>query len=324
MSPTQLESQPAWQTCASLPIARDTPTNLFATTATPLLFLSRRRTNRRIGLQNKFIHSKTLAARRGIAQNASSSECSSPQSSFSFRFSPRSPSSSRSPPPSTASPIDPSSSSGSGIRRHPRIQVSSLLTFSQTRSYHLEVIQQPQRAAEHGMALLSRLSLTPPVIARLIVRDYAGNSITLENELPHLVAHLSLYSETGNLVSEAGFPIGQWGQAPPLLYGSLVSSINQLEDPQGNMGLFFIFPDVSIRDRGIFQLGISLLKLPSPIPSANPNTRVDQGAVLAQARTATFEVLPRDQYIASPQTQLTRWFISHGARMLAPPAPTSG
>lgn len=128
------------------------------------------------------------------------------------------------------------------------------------------------------MALLSRLSLTPPVIARLIVRDYAGNSITLyvyflllrtpslfdtrENELPHLVAHLSLYSETGNLVSEAGFPIGQWGQAPPLLYGSLVSSINQLEDPQGNMGLFFIFPDVSIRDRGIFQLGISLLKLP--------------------------------------------------------------
>lgn len=133
MSPTQLESQPAWQTCASLPIARDTPTNLFATTATPLLFLSRRRTNRRIGLQNKFIHSKTLAARRGIAQNASSSECSSPQSSFSFRFSPRSPSSSRSPPPSTASPIDPSSSSGSGIRRHPRIQVSSLLTFSQTR-----------------------------------------------------------------------------------------------------------------------------------------------------------------------------------------------
>jgi hypothetical protein len=51
------------------------------------------------------------------------------------------------------------------------------------------------------------------------------------------------------------------GQPPPILYGSLVSSLNHLEDHNGNMGLFFLFPDVSIRWRGRFQLGVTLLRI---------------------------------------------------------------
>jgi len=51
------------------------------------------------------------------------------------------------------------------------------------------------------------------------------------------------------------------GQSPPILYGNLVSSVDQLEDLQGNLGLFFLFPDVSIRWRGRFQLGVSLLRI---------------------------------------------------------------
>lgn len=50
-------------------------------------------------------------------------------------------------------------------------------------------------------------------------------------------------------------------ESPPILYGNLVSSVSQLEDLQGNMGLFFLFPDVSIRSRGRFQLGISLVRI---------------------------------------------------------------
>jgi len=50
-------------------------------------------------------------------------------------------------------------------------------------------------------------------------------------------------------------------QHPPILYGHLVSTVEQLEDLQGNMGLFFLFPDVSIRSRGRYQLGVTLTRI---------------------------------------------------------------
>lgn len=41
-------------------------------------------------------------------------------------------------------------------------------------TYYLEVVQQPQRAAEFGASSLSRLPLAPPLIVQLSVRDAAG------------------------------------------------------------------------------------------------------------------------------------------------------
>lgn len=82
-------------------------------------------------------------------------------------------------------------------RPTPRIQVASLLADPQTRyiiffslslfalvhfliggrSYHLEIVQQPQKTAEFGQSNLSRLPVTPPIIAQLTVRDPSGNSV---------------------------------------------------------------------------------------------------------------------------------------------------
>lgn len=81
-----------------------------------------------------------------------------------------------------------------------------------------------------------------------------------EAELPFLIAHLSLFSGDGSTALDMGSSIGR-GHSPPILYGNLVSSIDQLEDLQGNMGLFFVFPDVSIRWRGQFQLGITVIRI---------------------------------------------------------------
>ncbi|KIK07769.1 hypothetical protein K443DRAFT_86518, partial [Laccaria amethystina LaAM-08-1] len=128
------------------------------------------------------------------------------------------------------------------------------------RTYHLRVVQHPLRTAEFGLANLSRLPLTPPMIAQLIIRDPSGNSVVPEAELPFLVAHLSLYSGDGSRSLDMGSSIGR-GHTPPILYGNLVSSVDQLEDLQGNMGLFFLFPDVSVRWRGQYQLGITLSRL---------------------------------------------------------------
>lgn len=202
------------------------------------------------------------------------------------------------------------------VRRQPRIQVSSLLSESYTRTYQLQVVQQPLKTAEFRNASLSRLPLTPPLVARLVVRDPSGNPVIPQAELPFLIAHLSLYTDNGLTRMDVGYTMGQ---GPPLLYGNLVSSLDILEDLQGNTGLFFIFPDVSIRWCGRFQLGISLLRISSPFStdSSGNITLAEQGTVLAETRTDPFDVLPQDQYTAAPQTRLTQSFLRQGARMFS-------
>jgi hypothetical protein len=51
------------------------------------------------------------------------------------------------------------------------------LTGVQRRSYQLNIVQHPQKAAEFGYANLSRLPLTPTMVVRLTVRDANGKSI---------------------------------------------------------------------------------------------------------------------------------------------------
>jgi hypothetical protein len=143
-----------------------------------------------------------------------------------------------------------------------------------------------------------------------------------QDELPFLIAHLSLFAENGTTPLDMGSSTTGQGyrQAapPPILYGNLVSSVDYLEDQNGNKGLFFIFPDVSIRWRGRFQLGITLVRISrrvtamsGQLPAAmlyislrfsrRPDSPgiAEQGTTLAQARTGTFEVLPRHEYIAA-------------------------
>ncbi|KAF9462955.1 velvet factor-domain-containing protein [Collybia nuda] len=265
-----------------------------------------------------------------IEFSLASSGHSSPNSSITSPiFSPNGSSSSRSPASSQSSFTEGSPYSSHLIRRQPRIQVASLLADPFTRTYHLEVIQHPQKTAEFGQASLSRLPLTPPIIARLTVRDPSGNSVVPEAELPFLIAHLSLFSGDGLTALDMGSAIGR-GQSPPILYGNLVSSVDQLEDLQGNTGLFFVFPDVSIRWRGSFQLGITVMRisrqvmwkvynyLPHTLLRSEPSGAMgvsDHGTLLAEARTRSFEVLPQNLYTAVPPTRLTQCFLRQGARM---------
>ncbi|KAF8159793.1 velvet factor-domain-containing protein [Crassisporium funariophilum] len=265
-------------------------------------------------LRNKYsiLHLHGPSMFPSLSRASSSSGQSSPQSSFSSSiFSSSASRSSRSPPSSHNSIADLSASSPY-IRPQPRIQVSSLLADPYTRSYHLEIVQQPHQTAEFGMANLSRLPLTPPIIARLTVRDPSGNSVVPEAELPFLIAHLSLYTNDGSIPLDMGSSIGR-GQAhsPPILYGNLVSVVDQLEDLQGNMGLFFLFPDVSIRWRGRYQLGVTLSRL----PNSDLTGVAERGTTLAQTRTDSFQATALHAYTATPQTRLTQSFIRQGARM---------
>ena len=83
-----------------------------------------------------------------------------------------------------------------------------------------------------------------------------------ESELPFLVAQLSLLSGDG--ASPMDHATDERGQNAPerLLYGNLVSSPHLLRNLQGRRGVYFMFPDVGVRQRGRFQLKVSLMRLP--------------------------------------------------------------
>ncbi|KAG2171675.1 hypothetical protein INT43_008055 [Umbelopsis isabellina] len=95
-------------------------------------------------------------------------------------------------------------------------------------------------------------------------QDADGNDLgpvdpqTLQN--PFFVLHVTLWSaemdEERNIISN-----------PPkctrVLMGSLVSSPSLLKNPEGQQGLYFAFPDLSIRTEGRYTLKFSLIKLTS-------------------------------------------------------------
>ncbi|KAF9245275.1 velvet factor-domain-containing protein [Melanogaster broomeanus] len=267
-------------------------------------------------LHDSTSHSSSCASPASVA-SSDNSRTQSPPSAWSLPAQPESSAHSQNSAWGQASATDrPSPLQSQFPLSQPRVAHSSFLNDSQMRTYHLDVVQHPQRTAEFGSASLSRLPLAPPIVVQLIVRDRFGNSVIPEMELPFLVSHLSLFSDDGSrpldMVSSPN------GEAPPrrLLYGNIVSSPQKLRDLQGHLGLYFLFPDVSIRWRGRFQLGVSLLRISQTDPHGNMSI-ASQGTVLAQARTRPFDVLAHENYIAPPTTRLTQSFLRQGARIHA-------
>jgi hypothetical protein len=173
----------------------------------------------------------------------------------------------------------------------------------------LEVIQQPEVSAEFGSAALSRLPLAPPLVAQLTIRDSRGNVIESDPDHPYLICHLSLHSADGLTVLD---PVSSSNrQFPPdrLLYGNLVSSPHFLRNLQGRPGVYFLFPDVSVRLRGRYILQLTLMRL-SRVDASGMVRVGESGSVLAQTRTRPFDVRPRHTYVAPPQTPLTEFFFT--------------
>ncbi|KAI9511554.1 velvet factor-domain-containing protein [Russula earlei] len=192
-----------------------------------------------------------------------------------------------------------------GLVSHPR----------ETKTYYLEVIQQPEVSAEFGSAALSRLPLAPPLVAQLIIRDSRGNVIESDPEHPYLVCHLSLLSADGMRVLDPVNPSNR--QFPPdrLLYGNLVSSPHYLRNLQGRSGVYFIFPDVSVRLQGRYVLQLTLMRL-SRVDASGMVRVGESGSALTQTRTRPFDVQPRHMYVAPPQTPLTEYFLQQGVRIM--------
>ncbi|PWN38911.1 hypothetical protein IE81DRAFT_64036 [Ceraceosorus guamensis] len=195
------------------------------------------------------------------------------------------------------------------------------------RRYALSVVQQPSTGCAFGTNLLSRVSVSPPLILRLRVSEPDGAEVLPFDELPFMLCQLRLVTATGqpaDMLSpvpnqpaapdaeESGAapsepprrPIPRAQQpsilqgsadgpamegstpSPPrvptshssspahaqsaavpvrMLYGNMVAFGVRIPETQGQNtphGIFFVFPDISIRSRGRFRLVADLNRMP--------------------------------------------------------------
>lgn len=85
-----------------------------------------------------------------------------------------------------------------------------------------------------------------------------------DDEIPFFVSTIQLLTEHSLPIRDPpDDPRNATAQlsAQRLLYGSLVSSPYSLIGLNGQSGVFFIFPDVSVRLEGKYRLGVSLTRL---------------------------------------------------------------
>jgi hypothetical protein len=78
------------------------------------------------------------------------------------------------------------------------------------------------------------------------------------DELPFLVCHLSLQTPEGH---DAAMIQSPEGELVSMLYGTLVATPSEMLDRAGASGVYFAFPDVSVRHVGRFRLKINVMRI---------------------------------------------------------------
>ncbi|KAL9543007.1 hypothetical protein MBANPS3_008323 [Mucor bainieri] len=128
------------------------------------------------------------------------------------------------------------------------------------RTYELVVCQQPLHARMCGFGEKDRRPIDPPPIVQLIVKQQGQDSpVDVQMlQIPFFVLHVTLWSDDR---SEERNIISNPPKCTRVLMGSLVSSPSLLKNPEGEQGLYFAFPDLSIRTEGRYTLRFSLMKL---------------------------------------------------------------
>lgn len=78
------------------------------------------------------------------------------------------------------------------------------------------------------------------------------------DEIPFLVCHLTLQTPDGE---EATMVVAPDGEVISLLYGTLVAAPAEMQDRDGAEGIYFAFPDVSVRYVGRFRLRANVMRI---------------------------------------------------------------
>ncbi|CEG64376.1 hypothetical protein RMATCC62417_01357 [Rhizopus microsporus] len=176
------------------------------------------------------------------------------------------------------------------------------------RTYELVVCQQPLHARMCGFGEKDRRPIDPPPIVQLIVKQNDVPVDIQSLQIPFFVLHVTLWSddrtEERNIISN-----------PPkctrVLMGSLVSSPSLLKNAKNEPGLYFAFPDLSIRTEGRYTLRFSLMKLANSDFQENAKSKI-----VAQVFSDPFTVYSAKKFPGMTEsTELSKIFAKQGLKI---------
>ncbi|WVO15313.1 hypothetical protein L204_102969 [Cryptococcus depauperatus] len=78
------------------------------------------------------------------------------------------------------------------------------------------------------------------------------------DELPFMVCHLDLETPEGRNTAMIETPEGE---QVSVIYGTIVATPVEMKDQAGAAGVYFVFPDVSIRFVGNYRLKAALMRI---------------------------------------------------------------
>ncbi|KAI8927139.1 velvet factor-domain-containing protein [Entophlyctis helioformis] len=193
-------------------------------------------------------------------------------------------------------------------------------------NYELIIRQQPSRARMSGFGIKDRRPLDPTPIAQVIMRNPDGSyGRARYDDAAFLISHVTLWSTDMSTQLSAvsapaptsfGPPIIGRSPAPDvpptsqhnqILLGALISPCHILSDVDGDRGLFFIFPDVSVRTSGTYRIKISLYDIKGAISKKSPISFVVSDAFTVYS--------PKTFPGMSDSTPLSRTFSKQGIRI---------
>ncbi|KAJ1919903.1 hypothetical protein H4219_001683 [Mycoemilia scoparia] len=193
--------------------------------------------------------------------------------------------------------------------------------------YALDIVQHPLRARMCGFGDKDRRPIDPPPVVKLVVHDHLGNIVHLnEVSASRFVLHTGLCSanltEDRNTVinpSSIPTPISVYNHASVVmslnepvkarnLVGVTVSSAYHLRDENNELGIFFIFHELSVRTEGRFRLKFMLFELSMNEAEATP--------VLAEGYSDVFEVYSAKNFPGMTEsTELSKALASQGIKI---------
>ncbi|KAI8344530.1 velvet factor-domain-containing protein [Chlamydoabsidia padenii] len=203
----------------------------------------------------------------------------------------------------------------------------------QDRQYELKVVQQPYRARMCGFGDKDRRPISPPPIVQMLTRTKDGQIIKPESiDVSFFLVACDSWHEDGTTEANLIYHSISSPQLQPQLQqqqtsteeektfqmrnlvGSSVASATKLYDLDGNLGIFYIFQDVSFRTEGKFKLAFSLINVGSSCGNTVNTTPSSQ--VLSRVYTDMFTVYTAKKFPGVVKsTALSQCFAKQGVKI---------
>ncbi|KAI7847305.1 velvet factor, partial [Circinella umbellata] len=173
--------------------------------------------------------------------------------------------------------------------------------------YELIVAQQPVLGRRCGFGTKDRRPISPPPIVELLITTSNGNRVNAEDvDISFLIVLCDNWQADGmteaNVIAEP---------SKRNLVGSLVASAIKLYNVQGQLGIYFIFSDISVRLEGVYRLGFSLVDVRSPCISSDQSS-----SILAKIFTNAFTIYPAKSFPGvAGMTELSQCFLKQGVKI---------